>query len=485
MKKTALAGIIIAGVAITGIVIGGVVIVSSCRHGYSTSIESSSDNEGRNVTTIKMINPGLSEEIQYTGTIRLNDEETAIDSISPEGFVKYTRNGMQFTAACNPMGEVVYELSDEGKKLELDERGRRFIAGAVKDMVANGLDATGRAERLYKKGGSQAVLREVANIKRDDLKMDYFDYLFGVDTLSRDEMTDIAKRIGSMGWSDFDKERLLGKFTAAQLKDPQTEQAWLGAVDNMGSDMQKENLLTQLIEKDSIPGDSFNKILDITDHIGSDMAKENVLRQLVDKDSVHRENQGKLLEVITHIGSDMAKENLFREMIGKGAVSGEGFTRLMTAMEYIGSDMAKENLLTQLIEKDVIPKDHFDEFLGMLDHLGGDVSKENVLSALIEKRAIPDDHFGQFLQEIDKIGSSNSKSNLFQKVIDGNISTEDQWVTLIDATGKLSFDNEKSNLLVEIAGKMPASEKLKTAYRRAAKTINSDTDYGRAAKALE
>ena len=226
----------------------------SCHHGFSTSFVTSTDNEGRNVTTINMRNPGLIEEIQYTGTITLNDEETAIDSISPEGFVKYTKNGMQFTAASSLMGEIVYEIYDDGKKLPMDERGRRFIAGAIKDMITYGLDATGRAERVYKKGGTRAVLREVANLKGDELKIAYIDYLFGVDTLSRDDMTEIAKRIGTLGWSDFDKERLLDKFTATHLKDPQTQQAWLNSVDSMGSDMQKENLLTQLMEKDSISG---------------------------------------------------------------------------------------------------------------------------------------------------------------------------------------------------------------------------------------
>jgi hypothetical protein len=73
--------------------------------------------------------------IEYAGIIHFNDDGTAISSISPGGYVKYENNDKRLEAQNNDQGGISYELSDDGEKLHLDNRGKEFIAQAVRVML--------------------------------------------------------------------------------------------------------------------------------------------------------------------------------------------------------------------------------------------------------------------------------------------------------------------------------------------------------------
>jgi hypothetical protein len=97
------------------------ILLSACHFGkHSTIIETGNNYYLR---------------IEYAGTIHFNDDGTAISSISPGGFVKYQNNEKKLEAQNNRDGGISYELSDNGEKLGLDNRGKEFIAQAVRVML--------------------------------------------------------------------------------------------------------------------------------------------------------------------------------------------------------------------------------------------------------------------------------------------------------------------------------------------------------------
>ena len=51
-------------------------------------------------------------------------------------------------------------------------------------------------------------------------------------------------------------------------------------------------------------------------------------------------------------------------------------------------------------------------------------------------------------------------------------------------TAGLNAEMDKASLLVQIAQKMPAGENIRKAYLTAAKTINSDNEYGKVMRAV-
>ena len=73
--------------------------------------------------------------IEYAGHISFNENGTAIRSISRDGYVEYQRDSKKLEAKNNGNGGISYELYDGYEKLGMDERGREFIAEAVRVMM--------------------------------------------------------------------------------------------------------------------------------------------------------------------------------------------------------------------------------------------------------------------------------------------------------------------------------------------------------------
>jgi len=410
-------------------------LFAACHRGNSIMISSGDDN--------------LS--INYSGEIKFNDDETAIKSISHNGYLRYIRNDRKLLAENDSQGEIKYELYDNGKKINLnDQEGKLFLADAIKDMIGVGFDAKGRLDRLYKKGGSQAVLNEVENLKMDYVKSMYLEYLFSVDSIRQNEMTEIAKKIGSKLGSDYDKGRLLTKFPAEYLKDSSTAYAWFQSVKSIGADYEKSNALIY-ITRQALTKEQFIQAIDISNSIGSDYEKAKVLKELIFKTS-------------------------FPE---------EGFDRTLDAVSYIGSDYEKANLLKALIEKEKPSEKQFDKLLDLTEHIGSDYDKTNLIRELIAIGIPTGASFDKLLSAVVHTGSEFDRANLIKEITRKNITSDDQWISIINATSEISSDVDKSNLLIMMAPNMPKSDPVKTVYLKVAKTINSESDLGRVVRAVE
>jgi hypothetical protein len=365
--------------------------------------------------TMTISNDDDDVEIKWSGKVNFNDDETAIASMTPGGYLRFRHNDEKLVAESNLQGDITYELYDGRARLVLDEKGQRFLAHSIHEMIEYGYDAKGRIDRIYKKGGTQALLEEEEKLKSDNMKGMYIDRLIKSDSLAKEDLTRIIKQIGGLG-GDFEKAERLKRFSKYQLNDSGTVQAWLGVVNLMGDDHEKGELLKHLIDHDTLTAAVKTKILDITGHFGGDWEKENLLSQLIESDTIAASDVDQLLGVIGQFGDEHGKADLF----------------------------------SKLIDKNAIPPDHFDKLLTQIDHFGNDFEKENLYNKLIEKKEL----------------------------------TEPEWDRLIKQTERIGSDFEKAELMVKMAKKMPVSDDLKITYMKAAKTINTDQEYGKALRAL-
>jgi hypothetical protein len=410
-------------------------IAASCHRGNSISIFSDNDNL----------------RINYSGEIKFNDDETAIKSISPDGYLKYIRNGKKLFAENNPQGEVRYEMDDDGKMIDPGSHdGKMFLMRVISDMIDVGFDAKGRLQRLFKKGGTDAVLNAVDNLKMDYIKGMYLEYMLASDSLSQDQLKAIAKKINLGINNDYDKGRLLQKFPAEYLKDSLTARAWFEAVKSINSDYEKASALVYMARQ-PITREQLNQVVDVSNTIASDYDKANILKELIFKRTFAEENFDKTLDAVGYINSDFEKTNLLKALIEKEKLSADHFNKLLDAAEHVNSDYDKTNLIKELIETGLPAGAGFDKLLSAVIHAGSDFDKANLMRNLSNK----------------------------------NITSDEQWVAFINATSEISSDNDKSNLLVAIAPELPKTDQVKNAYMKASRTINNGNDLGRAVKALE
>ncbi len=86
-------------------------------------------------TTIVINSENVSIKIKYAGHVQFNQDSTTIESISPGGYLEFRKNEQEIVAENNRDGNLTIELYNERKPIALDNAGKEFLAGAVKEMI--------------------------------------------------------------------------------------------------------------------------------------------------------------------------------------------------------------------------------------------------------------------------------------------------------------------------------------------------------------
>ena len=93
-------------------------------------------NLGSGSRTVRINNGSEKLKIEYKGEVFFTADGTAIEEISPGGYVKYRKNNKEFIAQPIDSGNVTYKLYINDKRLDLkDSVARDFFRSAMEEIV--------------------------------------------------------------------------------------------------------------------------------------------------------------------------------------------------------------------------------------------------------------------------------------------------------------------------------------------------------------
>ncbi len=305
---------------------------------------------GDNNGSISISNGDFHETIKWSGKIILSEDENSFASISPGGYIRLKQDDKKMLAESNLKGVIHYELYNGNEQLPLNDSGRNFISAAIKEMIAWGFNAQGRAERIYKKGGAKAVLQEIKQIKMDAVKFPYFELLFNNDSLEREDLLQAVKMITITG-ADVNRQYLLNRVSSLQRKDTAIAAAWIAAITHLDADVEKTGLLNKLIREDSLSDENFNSVVNIIAHLNADMDKRSIMEEILRKEPLPEDRWNKILDLSKHLNADMDKQSMFRLLTASKALTETQWISLVQFASDQNSDIDKANLLVLLTEK--------------------------------------------------------------------------------------------------------------------------------------
>src|SRR5579862_1678535 len=462
------------------------VLACSMLFSYSQKKSSISYNTSSNGNqhSVTINDDELSLSLVYTGDIAFNDAEDAIASLAPDGYLRYKKNGKKLVVNADSRGEITYEFNDGDKKTELNAEEKAFLADAIKVMIEYGVGAKERVARIYKKGGSGAVLVEVKNMKTDYVRGIYLDFLLETNTLTTTDMTTIADNIHFLMQSDYEKGELLGKFSSKYLSNPTTAQAYLGAVKSINSDFEKGKAVKAILRQE-LTSEQFSAVLDVANSIGSDYEKAGVLKEVLAGSRVTPTQFPDLLRAVARIQSDFEKSGVLKQILQDNRIPEDQFKATMAIVASLGSDYEKAGVLKEVLSNNKIPASEFVDMLNATTHIQGDYEKAGVLKQILKDSSIPDEEFNETLAAVGSIGSDFEKAGVLKQLAQADIKGDAHWISLIGASEKVGADYEKGEVLRDIASRMPGSENIRSPYLKAAKTISSDYEYGRTIRAVK
>jgi len=381
-------------------------LLTACTFLFCASQKTSSSysNSDNGIHSIIITDDNGSLEIKYTGEISFTDDETAIKTMSPDGYLKFKKNGKKLIVTAKDNGQIMYEINDGDKKSSLTDDEKAFLTEAIKVMIEYGVGAKDRVERIYKKGGGKAVMDEAKKMKSDYVKSIYLDYLLETNTLSTTEMTEIANNVHFILQSDFEKGKLLKKFSSKYLANTATAQAYLAAVKSINSDFEKANAVKTILNQ-TLTQEQFSQVMEVSNSIRSDFEKANVLKEVLANNKISPTQFSEVLNATSNIHSDFEKANVLKQILKNDKLPEEQFNETLSVVTSVGSDFEKANVLKQLAGSDIKEEAHWISLISSTEKVSSDFEKSNVLRDIAEKMPASENVKSAYLKAAKTISS--------------------------------------------------------------------------------
>lgn len=287
-----------------------------------------------------VMNDGVNRvEVRYEGDIQFNEDETAIARISPGGYLEYWRNDDHLLAGVNDKGVLQVELYVNGKPVDTaSAEGKALEAKVIKGMIGQGFDIDGRIERLYRRGGYAALLREVDSVDGDYIRGRYLERILESDSLSPAVVAAVMTRVEDKVGSDYDKGRLLEKMDTPYLKNDSVCAGYLAVVRSIHGDYEKAQALQHFV-RGMAEGKLFDSLLKVVGSMEGDYEKSNLLKEIIQKDLKEGRSWAGLIRTTTTLDGEYERSNVLVE-IGQKLPKTDSLRALyMTAAKTVHSDV--------------------------------------------------------------------------------------------------------------------------------------------------
>lgn len=457
MKKRSLSKRIALGIGLVTMILfqsGDLYSQKKSSRNSNISINRNSDN-GK--STIQIKNNGKDFKIEYEGDFTLSNDDKDITAISQGGFIEITKssfgNKRRILIESDRSGNLIRKFFVGNSEKNYQPEGKAWLAEILPEVVrSSGIGAKSRVARFYANGGSNAVLKEIERLESDYVKAMYFELLLE-NNLSNSELISVIKTSGKEIGSDHYLAEVLKSNQKAFLSSRETINAYIEASGSLESDHYITNVLKKVINDASITDSQMESLLDISKKVESDHYVTQILIELMESRTLNSGNISKIIRLSNDIESDHYKAEVLKKVIRDEEIPANAYNAIMETMADVGSD----HYITEIVK--VLMNSRMKISSGGLSSL---ISMVN-----------------------DNVQSDHYASSIYKLIAKEDLS-EDQLITALNGATNIDSDHYLSDVLVSFSRKVNrSSERVKSAYRTAAKSINSSSYFGRAVKAID
>lgn len=430
------------------VVAQNVTVTNSKDSNYSYS---SSNKNG--VYTIHVKDKGNKFKLEYEGEITLSDDDKDIVAISRGGFLEISKSsfgGKRKLVIEAESGKLRKRYYVGWSEKSFIPEGKAWLAEILPDIVrSTTIGAEKRVNRFYSRGGVTSVLNEIDRLKSDYVQTKYYKLLLEKN-LNNSELIKVIEGVGNDVDSDYYLAEILQSNQKIFLANSQLISAYMKAAKNINSDYYLSEVLTKAVKNADISDDQLSELLQISSNIGSDYYLSQLLIKILNNRDLNKTNMTKLMQISDNVDSDYYKSQVLKKALNKKDLSKENYNTFIASMDDVDSDYYASNVINSLLNKDL------------------DNTSLNKLLELINKN----------------VGSDYYASGIYKRLSKKQL-TDNQLIKVIEAMDHINSSNYLSQTLSAFAPQVKrSSQRVKDAYLKMAKSINSDLYFGRAMKAI-
>ena len=439
-----------------------------------------SQQSGNSHVQMTTRNGWTSISITIDGTVEVNDDDTDVKSLSPNGRFRIEEGGLlskrAYEVRADGAGNLTRSYSVGWSTKAMDDEGRAWLAGTLPQAIRDsGIGAGPRVARILRQGGPQAVLTEIGRIHSDGSKRVYLQELFSQATLKTPDLKDAASLIRSIS-SDGDKAHVIitvdANYFTADLRS-----YLFDAAESISSDGDKRRVLSDIVKKDGGNLETLARAARVARHVSSDGDKAEVLIEMADP---YRPSGGvdmAYFDAANSISSDGDHARVLSKMLSSHGDDHNTLTRTLLSAQRISSDGDKARVLKEAVasygEDASVRKAFFDA----ANSISSDGDHQQVLVSLAHKQGLAADTLSAIANSAQRISSAGDKARVLIVLAGTNV--EPAREAFFAAANSINSDGDRSRVLMVVLDKPGISSSLAVAVIESAISISSDGDKAR------
>jgi len=456
-------------------------------------------------------------EVNFKGEVQVNDTDTDITSISPGGFLKINQttfgNKRTIIMEGGSGGKLSRTYYEGRKEHEFDNEAKQWLSEILIQVIrATGIAAESRVNRIYKKGGSYAVLKEIREINSNSGKGRYFDALLAKPNLK--DVGLIAEKMGAYITSNSTRGSLFRKHAERFMKNEASTKAMFRGISKMTSNTERGSLLKHLIDSYQLTDAHYEGIFDVLRRMTSNTERGSVLRILNDKMSTNPSIINAYGSVINGMTSNTEKSSVLRDLI-REEPKPEIIKMCLNSLMKFTSNTEMGNVLRVAAPYMKGSDELLEAYLLAVRRMTSNTEMGNALHNLLRNNQIKSTNSKVMLLEATRRMTSNTeRGNILRKCVDllnqdsrvnqaffdsvnGLTSNTERGsvlravatkpgldkitiIGILDSTRGMTSNSEIGNVLATLSRVMPKNDtEIKSAYKSAAARLTSDSEYRR------
>jgi hypothetical protein len=299
--------------------------------------------------------PNCSVVIRGRGKVTFNDAEDDVAAIAGGGRFEIEHEDGSTTRTylvTNRSGRMERRYRVNDKDTPLDAEAVKWRGALILEFIRrSGYDAEARAARIRKRGGIDALVREIAAIHSDGVRSTYLKVALrdsGTTAADAARLLALSRDIGSDG----DRAMVLSSTPAALLADPTVQRAYADGAKGIGSDGDLSSVLIRALRSGKLSAGSCEWVLGLVGDIESDGDRSSVLVAATDALEWNSSCVRRALELTAEISSDGDKSSTLERFLQRHGLPGDLVPVFFQTTATINSDGDHSAVLHRVIELD-------------------------------------------------------------------------------------------------------------------------------------
>ncbi len=421
----------------------------------NVSINSDDHDKKRQSYTVRYSRNDCSLELRAEGEFTLRADLSDVETVGSNGWVrieeKVGRSSRRVEITRGDNGALDHKYWVDGDRATWDANGRAWLASTLLSVERRtAFAADTRVPQLYRSGGLNAVMREIAAMSSPYPKSKYYSTLLDMGiTLDSNTLNSIVRQASTeLASSDYYMSEVLGRFATQSSADESTWRAFAEAAGKMKSDYYRSQTLKKVLSKGRLSSPTVGVLLRSAAGMKSDYYLTDLLKDVSGKYALNADTRPFYVEALHNIESDYYRYELLKTMGTGGEWDAKTTAFVLDAVTGIKSDYYKSEALKSLTRGNKI--NDWPTYFAATSSIDSDYYKKETLQAAL------------------------NKSPLTRDIVAG----------VLSVAQRIKSDSEMADVLSNVARSYKLDDSLRAAYEKAVDNMDSDYYRGTALSAL-